>query len=244
MLKLENITLDIPVYDLTIPKTLNRYVIDHILKTKKKEKNFKRILDNITLELNPGESLGIIGKNGSGKTSLLRTLAGVYKTYSGKLTLPPKVASFLDLNACVNNELSGIENILLITKFLEKDKKILEKKQIEDIIEFSGLKDSIFNLTKTYSSGMRGRLMFASSTYFSKDLILIDENIFVGDKNFHKQAVEKINKMKKEGCSIILASHSEELLKKYCEKGLYLKKGIQENYGEIDKVIKRYNQDE
>ena len=111
--------------------------------------------------------------------------------------MPPKVASFLDLNACVNNELSGIENILLITKFLEKDKKILEKKQIEDIIEFSGLKDSIFNLTKTYSSGMRGRLMFASSTYFSKDLILIDENIFVGDKSFHKQAVEKINKMKK-----------------------------------------------
>ena len=62
MLKLENITLDIPVYNLAIPKTLNRYVIDHILKTKKKEKNFKRILDNITLELNPGESLGIIGK--------------------------------------------------------------------------------------------------------------------------------------------------------------------------------------
>ena len=237
MISVKNLTLNLPIFDDRAYFSLNRSLFNSLNIEKKKIK-IRTVLDGITFNLDSNSSLALIGKNGSGKTSLLRCIMGIYSTYSGTITKPEKIASFLDLNSTVDNELTGVENIYLLIRLVD-GKKII-KNEMDKIIEFSGLKQQIFDSVRTYSSGMKARLIFSASTFFYKKCILLDEHIFVGDFDFQQRVKKKLDDLKKEGSSIILATHSDDIAKAYCDYGLLLKDGKQIDFGNINKIIEIY----
>lgn len=240
MINIKDLNLTLPINeDINGGRFLNIFFKKNIFDIKKVKKE-KKILQNIQFHLKKGESLGIIGPNGSGKTSLLRILAGIYKDYTGSVNISQDVTSLLDLNSIALPDSNGFENIFVILRILNKKPN---KSLIEEIAHFSGIGEDLFLPMKNYSSGMKARLVFAASTQFYSDIFLIDENIFVGDNEFISKSIDRINNLKKSGSSIILASHSETLMKKYCDKGLYLSQGVQKSYGNLDKIITDYHFD-
>ena len=160
--------------------------------------------------------------------------------YTGSVNISQDVISLLDLNSIALPDSNGFENIFVILRILNKKPN---KNLIDEIAHFSGIGEDLFMPMKNYSSGMKARLVFAASTQFYSDIFLIDENIFVGDNEFISKSIDRINNLKKLGSSIILASHSETLMKKYCDKGLYLSQGVQKGYGNLDEIIADYHFD-
>jgi len=181
-------------------------------------------LKNINLDIKKGERIGLYGHNGSGKTTLLRTVAGIYKPYQGTIDINGNITSMLSIFLGVNEFETGLNNIKLKAKFLKLSQKETEK-MIHEVSEFSELGDFLNMPISTYSSGMNVRLMFALATYSVSDIILLDEWLSAGDENFAPKAEARMQEIVKKSGILILASHSMDLLKKICNKIVYLEKG-------------------
>ncbi|GHA73812.1 sugar ABC transporter ATP-binding protein [Formosimonas limnophila] len=183
-----------------------------------------RALDDINLNIQPGDRVGLVGHNGSGKTTLLRVLSGVYAPVSGLLDVKGKIATLLDISLGMDGEATGYENIRV--RGLLMGLSVVEIDALTDeIAEFTGLGDYLNMPMRTYSSGMAVRLGFAVSTSIRADIILMDEWLSVGDAEFQEKASERLNHMVNQASILVLASHSMELVEKTCNKIVHMEHG-------------------
>ena len=181
-------------------------------------------LRNITLSFEEGEKVGIIGPNGSGKTTLLKLIAGITAPTRGTLTARGKIVSLIDLEAGFHTDLTGIENIYLNGMLLGMKKSDIAKK-IGRIIRFADIGRFIDAPLFTYSNGMTLRLGFAVAVHADPDIIIIDEQLSVGDHDFRKKSESKLKELFRAGKTIIVVSHELEFLNKNCERIIVLRHG-------------------
>lgn len=196
-------------------------------------------LDNVSFEVKRGESFGIIGRNGSGKSTMLQILAGILKTTSGEVEVHGKVAALLELGSGFNPESTGFENIYMNAAILGVPKDKIDQK-VDEIIEFADIGDFVNQPVKTYSSGMFVRLAFAVAINVDADILLIDEALAVGDVFFRQKCYTKLNQLKEEGKTIILVSHGMNEVEQFCERALLLNKGKVAELGDSREVVKKY----
>tara|TARA_B100000989_G_C19473876_1_gene441966 strand:- start:380 stop:1165 length:786 start_codon:yes stop_codon:yes gene_type:complete len=198
------------------------------------------VLDDVNIKLNDGDSLGIIGHNGSGKSSLLKLIAGIYKPTNGSVEVNGSIFPIFSTFIGMDMDLTGIENIELRCKIMGKNK--FESQKIKkNVIDFCDLGDFIYLPLRTYSSGMKVRLSFGLSTSIQSDILLIDENLDAGDITFRKKSSERAETFLKKSKIIVLVSHNLETVKSFCKKCLILHKGKILDFGETKTIIQTYS---
>ena len=198
-------------------------------------------LKNVSLKIYPGESVGIIGKNGAGKSTMLKMITGVSFPNEGTITVNGKVAALLELTAGFSPEMTGRENIYLKGYLLGLNDK--EVSEIEgNIIEFADLGDYLDQPVRTYSSGMKMRLGFAININIKPDILVIDEALSVGDAAFKKKCKNKIKELIKSGVTVLYVSHSADSLKEICGRTIFLMGGEIVFDGPVEEGLEIYNQ--
>jgi lipopolysaccharide transport system ATP-binding protein len=196
-------------------------------------------LHDITFSVNKGESIGIIGRNGAGKSTILGLMAGVLKPTGGRVTIKGKVAPLLELGGGFHAELTGRENIILNGILLGMTKSEVKRK-MDVIIEFSELASFIEQPIRMYSSGMLARLGFSVIANLEPDILLIDEILAVGDKDFQKKCLEKMQEFKKLGVTIVLVSHNMGDVEMMCDRAIWIEDHYQKMDGHPSEVIQNY----
>jgi len=204
----------------------------------KKNRTGFHALDNVTLSIKRGETVGLIGDNGAGKSTLLKHINGIYIPDNGVVKVNGHVEGLIELGAGFHPLLTGRENILHRVSMLNVG-PVEEKRIIDEIIEFSELEKFIDVPIKNYSSGMHARLGFASAVLTKPDVLLIDEVLSVGDFSFRQKCLGKINEIKNEA-AIIFVSHSDQSMRMFCNRGILLANGKVEFDGGIDESLKVY----
>lgn len=208
-----------------------------------KPKNAKtnKALNNVSITINRGESVGIVGDNGAGKSTLLKMITGVAFPDEGEITVDGKVAALLELTAGFSMEMTGRENIYLKGYILGLEDSYI--KQIEEkIIEFAELGDYIDQPVRTYSSGMKMRLGFAINVNIEPDVLVVDEALSVGDATFKKKCKNKIKEIIANGTTVLYVSHNASSVKEICPRSIYLKKGTVIFDGPTDETLKVYEE--
>ncbi len=206
---------------------------------KKKYYEDLTVLKNINFSVNKGEIFGIVGKNGTGKTTLLRILAGIYKPDSGKVVVNGSVTPFLSLGVGFNPEMTARDNVIQYGILLGLHKKeILDR--IDEIMEFAELKKFEDTKLKNFSSGMNARLAFSTAIQVNPDILLIDEIIQVGDLAFQKKSYDTTLSFKKQGKSIVLVTHDMNSIRNFCDRAMFLNEGRAELIGKPDEVAEAY----
>jgi len=199
-----------------------------------------KALNNIDLEIVPGEFIGIIGRNGSGKSTLLKIISGIYQgDQGGKVKVFGKVVPFLELGVGFNPELTGKENIYLNGTILGMTKNFIDK-NLQEIIDFSELAQFIDEPVKNYSSGMMVRLAFSVAIKAEADIYILDEILAVGDALFQQKCLKVISQIKKRGKTILFVSHDLTSVQKFSDKVVLLDKGEMVYYGNVYRAIKEY----
>ena len=197
-------------------------------------------LNNITLSMRPGDRIGIVGHNGAGKTTLLRVLAGVYTPTSGSAEVIGKVSVLTDMAMGIDPEASGHENI--ITRAILLGMSYVQARALAPEVEqFTELGEYLDLPVRTYSSGMLLRLAFAVTTSIRPDILILDEMISAGDASFMEKATERINALIAESSIFVLASHSEDALRRFCNRAVWLNGGELADDGPLDTVLAAYN---
>jgi ABC-type polysaccharide/polyol phosphate transport system ATPase subunit len=207
-------------------------------KNDKKTEPFHALRD-ISFEVEKGEVIGITGNNGAGKSTLLRLIAGIYQPDSGSIRVNGSISALLSLGAGFENELSGIDNIYLNALYMGIQGKKIDG-LINEIIDFSGLGDFIYQPVKTYSSGMRARLGFSISYFVKCDIMLIDEVLGVGDKDFKAKSNQAILDLIKSGITVLLVSHNINTIQELCGRTIWLEKGKLKKIGDTNLVTNSY----
>jgi len=203
-----------------------------------KKSNFEALRD-VSFEVARGEAVGIIGRNGAGKSTLLGLIAGVLRPTRGRVVVNARVSPLLELGGGFHPDLTGKENILLNGVLLGMTKNEVKAK-MQKIIEFSELGDFIEQPIRTYSSGMLARLGFSIVAHLDPELLLIDEVLAVGDKNFQKKCIDKIMEFRRNGVTIIFVSHSMPDVEKLCDKVVWIEERSIRSMGKPAEVIERY----
>ena len=216
-------------------------VISMLLKRKKYKE--KQVLKNISFNVDEGESVAFFGKNGAGKSTVLKMITEVSYPTSGKIKVNGSVSALLELTTGFDLEFTGRQNIYLKGNILGlNDEKIkdLEKR----IVEFAGLGEYIDQPVRMYSSGMKAKLGFAISVNVDPEILIVDEALSVGDKEFQKKCLNKIRELlKNEKLTLLFVTHSTKTAKDFCKRGIVLDKGHILFDGEIEKAIKVYEED-
>ena len=217
--------------------TLKKLITQGIMWRPKSEEIWA--LREVSFTVKKGETLGVIGPNGSGKSTLLRVIAGIYKPDEGEIKTEGRVSALLSLTAGVQPELSGLDNIFLIGMMMGIPyKEILS--HLDQIIEFAELDRFIKAPVKTYSSGMLARLGFAIAAHLECDILLVDEILGVGDRQFREKSQAKIRELIGQGRTVVLASHNLEAIRALSDSCLWLDGGRVRAYGNPDEVIAAY----
>jgi len=198
-----------------------------------------RALDGITASLDVGDRVGLIGHNGSGKSTLLRVLGGIYWPTSGTVSRDGVVGSLLDISIGMSMDATGRENIYLRGALQGLSRREVDA-LVPGIIEFSALGDFIELPMRTYSSGMLLRLAFSVSTVLSPDILLMDEWLAVGDAEFQLKAEQRLHEVVSRTSILVIASHSENLIRNQCNRVLYLEHGRLIADGTPDDVLPQY----
>lgn len=220
-----------------------KYILHHEKPTlmenifKRQKTNEFWALKNITLEIKKGEKVGIIGDNGSGKTTLLKIMAQITQQTTGQVVTMGKVVSLIDLEAGFHPELTGEENIYLNAMLLGMNRQET-KKRFKKIAEFADIGQFLDAPLYTYSSGMKLRLGFSIAAYADPDILLLDENLSVGDQDFQKKSMKKIQEFFKKGKTIILVSHWLEFIRENCRRVILMEKGRVKKDNIADKITK------
>ena len=210
----------------------------------KKQKTIEQVhaLEKVSFSIKKGESIGIIGKNGAGKSTLLKLIAKVSSPTSGEVEVFGRVAPLIELGAGFHAELTGIENIYLNGVIMGLKESFIKEK-INEIIAFSEIKEYIDTAVKYYSSGMYMRLAFSVAIFVDPEILLIDEIFAVGDENFQRKCMKKMEKFKKNKTTVIFVSHDLKTVAKFCERVIYLEKGNIKYDGNVRAGIEKYLND-
>ena len=223
---LKNISLDIPILG-SESRNLKRSIINSLTGgalSKKRGLMTVKALANLNLSINKGERVALIGHNGSGKSCLLRLISGIYKPSLGSINVETDVYPMIQKSFLTSVELSGVDAAKAFYLMSNNRKKDYQE-YLDDILEFSGLGSYIYLPIRTYSDGMSARLLFSLLTSFNHDCLVIDEGFGTGDTNFYEKAEKRMKSFIDQTGTLILASHSEELLNKFCDRGIVLSKG-------------------
>lgn len=202
-------------------------------------KQKREVLKGINLNIKRGEVVALIGTNGSGKSTLLKLMTKIMYPNSGTIDVSGKLTSLLELGAGFHPDFSGRENIYFNASIFGLTRKEINQK-LNDIIEFSELKEFIDNPIRTYSSGMFMRLAFAVAINVNADILLIDEILSVGDEHFQNKCIEKMLELKKEGKTMVFVTHSMESVRKLCTRAVWLYNGKIQMDGQALDVIEKY----
>ena len=198
-------------------------------------------LNNISLSIEHGDQVGLLGHNGAGKSTFLKLLATIYEPTRGVIKIDGKISPMLNLMQGIETELSGYENIMFRGTLLGLTRQEIEKK-ITEIAELTGLGDYLAMPVRTYSSGMMVRLAFAISTSITPDILLIDEVFGEGDANFIEKAREKMRSLVNHSSIVVMATHSDKIMHEFCNKGLVLENGGIKYYGPLETALAIYHQ--
>jgi ABC-2 type transport system ATP-binding protein len=194
-------------------------------------------LKNMSLEIAEGETVGLLGHNGSGKSTLLKCIAAILQPTTGRIVVRGQLAAMLELGAGFQSDLSGRDNIFLNATLLGMPRREIERR-FDDIVAFAELDQFIDNQVKYYSSGMYARLGFAVAVNVEPDVLLIDEVLAVGDENFQRKCLERIKHFQSEGRTIVLVTHSPDLVRRICDRCYVLDRGAVAGEGPPGEAIR------
>lgn len=212
VIKFEHVTKN---FSLLSHKTFKEF-LPALIKGEDTSKNFTA-LNDLSFDIQRGETVGIIGPNGSGKSTILKLIAGVMSPSSGQITVNGRVSPLIELGAGFHFELSGRENVFLNGTILGLSQKEIEK-NFNSIVDFAELWEFIDQPVKRYSSGMYMRLAFSIAVHVYPDILLVDEILAVGDPEFQKKCLKKMEDFKKLGVTIVFVSHDIDLVKRFCTR--------------------------
>ncbi len=198
-------------------------------------------LNGIDMTIRQGETVGIIGTNGSGKSTILKIITGVLSPTSGKVEVSGRISALLELGAGFNMEYNGIENIYLNGAMIGFSEKEIDAK-LQDILDFADIGDYVYQPCKTYSSGMFVRLAFAVAINIEPEILIVDEALSVGDVFFQAKCYHKFEEFKKMGKTIVFVSHDLSSISKYCDRVILLNKGNKLGEGSPKEMIDAYKQ--
>lgn len=234
----------IDVKDLCISyKCLKSFSIKKsLLKLKKSKTEVHEAVKNVSFSVPKGEILGIVGKNGSGKSTMLRAIAGIFSPDSGTIDLHGNSVSLLSIGVGFQKKLTGRENILLSGMLLGFSEEHVRSK-MDEIITFANLGKFIDMPVKTYSSGMHSKLAFSITAILEADIMLIDEVLSVGDAKFKKKSYNKMKQLiSNDDRTVIIVSHSSQTLKELCTSILWLHDGEMRMIGKTEEVLPAYDE--
>lgn len=206
-------------------------------RNKRREK--REVLNDINLEIKKGETVALIGVNGSGKSTLLKLMTQIIFPNKGTIETNGKLTSLLELGAGFHPDFSGRENIYFNSSIFGLTKKEIDNR-LEQIIEFSELRDFIDNPVRTYSSGMYMRLAFSVAINVDADILLIDEILSVGDQHFQEKCFNKMRELRAQGKTMVFVTHSMESVKKLCDRAVWLYDGKVRMDGNTEEVVNEY----
>ncbi|WP_419928326.1 ABC transporter ATP-binding protein [Candidatus Poriferisocius sp.] len=196
-------------------------------------------LRDVSLEVPQGSMYGLIGRNGSGKSSLLRIMAGIYRPTEGRVEVQGRTSALLELGAGFHPALSGRENIYLNASVLGVPKAQIDDR-VEQIIDFAGLEEFIDSPVKIYSSGMYVRLGFAVAVHVDPEILIVDEVVAVGDEEFQYRCFSHLDSLRSQGATIVLVSHDLGMLRANCDQMAWLNRGLLAAVGEPHDVVNAY----
>jgi ABC-type polysaccharide/polyol phosphate transport system ATPase subunit len=196
-------------------------------------------LDDISLEIKDGTRLGIIGHNGAGKTTLLRLISGVYTPTTGHVSIKGDICSLTDFSLGMDQNVSGIKNIIFRLVFMGKTFS-QAKKAVDEIVDFSEIGAYAHMPIRTYSTGMFLRLAFAISTHFIPDILVLDEVIGAGDEGFKVKMKQRLEQIINKSRIVILSSHDLAAVKQFCNSAILLRKGQIICHGKVSDVVAQY----
>jgi len=196
-------------------------------------------LKDVSFELAHGESLGLIGPNGAGKSTILNLATGLSEPDSGSITVDGRVTALLELGAGFHPDLTGAENVRVNAAMMGITRKQMAER-FDSIVDFSGVREFINEPLRVYSAGMTVRLAFAVAVTADPEVLLIDEVLGVGDQAFYAKCLEKIRNFQAAGKTIILASHSVELITMLCQQALWIERGKVVMQGPAEEVVAAY----
>ena len=208
-----------------------------------KKKRYKEhyALNNVSFDVKRGETVGIIGTNGSGKSTILKIITGVLNPSMGDVKIAGRISALLELGAGFNMEYTGIENIYLNATMMGFTREETDAK-LQSILDFADIGDFVYQPVKTYSSGMFVRLAFAVSINIDPDILIVDEALSVGDVFFQVKCYHKFEEFKKMGKTILFVSHDLGSISKYCDRVILLNQGVKVSEGEPKKIVDEYKQ--
>lgn len=236
-IKFENVSKH---YKLINTGGIKTFLFNFIQQIKTYKSSSFQALQDISFEVKNGDVVGIIGKNGAGKSTTLGLIAGVMKPSSGKVEVNGRIAPLLELGAGFHHDLTGRENIVLNGILLGMSKQDIISK-VDEIIEFSGLGEFIDQPIRMYSSGMLSRLGFSIAIQTNPDILLIDEVLSVGDKDFQKKCADKIFEFKKKNITIVFVSHDIGSVERLCDSVIWIEDHKIKMIGDTKNVIEVYN---
>jgi ABC-2 type transport system ATP-binding protein/lipopolysaccharide transport system ATP-binding protein len=244
-IRLRNVNVDIPVYNARSRRLISKEVLLRRIGGAMKVDHDSRVvisaLHDITLDIEQGERLGLVGHNGAGKTTLLRVLSGIYPPTDGTVEAEGRVAPMFNISLGMEMDATGYENIQMMGRLLG-----IKGEEIEvaapDIEEFTELGDYLSLPVRTYSSGMLMRLAFAIATARPADIVLIDEAMGAGDTSFYEKTQKRLDNFLSRSGLLVLTTHSEQLMRQFCTRAVLLHNGKIELIGDLDEVYAKYSE--
>ena len=209
---------------------------EYFVKMIKKELMFQEFLavKDVSFKVRAGEAWGIIGTNGSGKSTMLKAISGILKPYKGSITVNGNVAPLIELGAGFDQNMTARENIFLNGCILGHSEKFMQE-HFDEIVDFAELWDFLDSPIKNYSSGMRARLGFSVATMVKPEILIVDEILSVGDYKFRKKCEQRMNEMLSGGTTLLYVSHSIDEVKRLCDHAIWLERGVDKMQGEVMK---------
>ena len=223
----DKVSINFPVYG-AAGRSLKRALVNvgtgGVFRKDSKNHTVVTALDSVSFKIQHGDAVGIVGHNGAGKTTLLRTMAGLYAPTSGDVEIEGSVSTVIELGAGLDSSLTGFENIFRLGLINGLNNSEINA-SLDAIEEFTELGEFLNSPVSTYSSGMLMRLMFSVSTIKMPDILIVDEMFSTGDTSFQKKAEERMEDLISASSIFVFASHSKDLIKKYCNRVFFLEHG-------------------
>lgn len=219
--------------------SLRQFFIRSVLRRPIHIRHAEFTLRDFNLEVAPGEAVALVGSNGSGKSTALRLIAGIYAPSEGVIETRGRLASVIELGVGFHEDLSGSENVSLYAAVMGLSRREIELR-FDDILAFADIGDFIEEPVKYYSSGMRARLAFAVAICVRPDILLLDEVLAVGDHAFRERCLEHLRRFREGGGTLIIVSHDARQVRQLCSRAVWLEEGCVRLEGPVDDVVDRY----